>query len=210
MYTYRTWRWLLWNCNACVCVRALFRIICKTCCVRVLYQISVYHSLLFSCCTRTKVDSSNTHAHTHACLQVNNEEKTQINSNAISVGVLEFECVGMFTDTIITNVKSFDMMAMHMTLTRDDGHKYEISPFLLLSKMCFTQLTKAMCTGFHRHKQIPPNIKLFLVFRICETRILSIKIWRLLQNKLKTFFRLHFLQFDKFHFRIELTNINYF
>lgn len=43
-------------------------------------------------------------------------------------------CVGMFTGTIIMNVKSFDMTAMHMAFTRDYGYKYISPSFLSIEK----------------------------------------------------------------------------
>lgn len=192
-----TWRWLLWNCSVCVCVRMLFCVICKTCRVLCAMYVCYIKSLfiipfcsLASFCTRTNMDSSNTQ--THACTPASEQwrkkrelSRMQFYSVCSGVGVHVYGNVYRY-DNYECEQFWYDG-AMHMTFTRDDGRKYG-DPFPLSSAELFTQLKKAMCTVLRQHKQIPLNIKLFLVIWLCETRILSTKIWRSVQSKLKTTF----------------------
>lgn len=180
----------------CMCAYAVLRYLqnvpCVVCHVRVLYQISFYHSVLFSCfILHTHKHGFIKHTDTcmHACKWTMKKKRELSRMQFYSV------CSGVGVH-VYGNVYRYDNYeceqfwydgAMHMTFTRDDGRKYG-DPFPLSSAELFTQLKKAMCTVLRQHKQIPLNIKLFLVIWLCETRILSTKIWRSVQSKLKTTF----------------------
>lgn len=78
--------------------------------------------------TCKKVVHRNTHTN---ILQINNEKK---GIHCQMQLYFVFVCVGMFTGTIIMNVKSFDMTAMHMVFTRDSVYKYISPSFLSIEK----------------------------------------------------------------------------
>lgn len=175
----------------CVCCFALFakRAVCCvpcTCVISNLFLSFRFVLLLHFAHAQTWIHQ--THRHTPASEQWRKKRelsRMQFYSVCSGVGVHVYGNVYRY-DNYECEQFWYDG-AMHMTFTRDDGRKYG-DPFPLSSAELFTQLKKAMCTVLRQHKQIPLNIKLFLVIWLCETRILSTKIWRSVQSKLKTTF----------------------
>lgn len=134
------------------------------CHVLVCYTKSLfYHSFLFSCFilhTHKNGFIKSAHTHMHACLQVDNEKKNTLanevkcnSSVLLCLGVSVNVCGNVYWYDNFMNVKSFYMMAVHMTFTRDAGHKYEI-PLSSAQQKVFLRSWKWQCVRFFLLTQI--------------------------------------------------------